>query len=186
MSILSRFPLMSNAALSSALLVSGDFAARQLRERKRSLPGAGLSSPVGDLRSLRLALAGGLQGLLLVPWLHVLQRLIPQKTMLALAAKVCLQSVVFGSAATTIAVAVPDLLSGKSLMVVSDRVTEQVPGLVLSGFVYWPLVHVLCFRLVPLRFQPAFQGAAGFCWAVYLSAQLAGSSAMEVSVSQPA
>ncbi len=63
------------------------------------------------------------------------------------------------------------LLRGQSEEFICQRIKEQSLPTWQRGITFWPFVHMLNFRFVPLMHQPVVSHTASICWQVILSSR---------------
>lgn len=49
------------------------------------------------------------------------------------------------------------------------KIRNDLPGAWLAGIGYWPLVDLLSYSVIPVKWIPLFVNAASFIWTIYLS-----------------
>jgi len=64
-----------------------------------------------------------------------------------------------------------NLMKGKSLADVKDKIAQDLPSTLIAGGLYWPVVHFFNFRFMPFDYRPFISSFAGAVWNIYISNQ---------------
>jgi len=79
-------------------------------------------------------------------------------------------AVLFGPSFTCIFFATILMQSGDfSLKNWLQKIRADLPGAWLAGIGYWPIVDLLSYSVVPVKWIPLFVNGASFIWTIYLS-----------------
>eukprot|EP00762_Andalucia_godoyi_P000134 ANDGO_02342.mRNA.1 Protein sym1 len=183
-----RYPIVVNAAVSAGLMSAGD-AIAQLSQMSQMSPLSALASTDTDAawwseirrrvdgidwnRNVRMGVAGGLMGPLGVVWFGAMERVLPGRSIPRIAAKVALNSAIFAPIGLSVVLGVPLLLQGRPIEDISRAIQNTLPGLWLTGGLFWPAVHAVNLALIPLPFRPAVLSLAGLGWNVHVCSTLA-------------
>mmetsp|Transcript_3758 Transcript_3758/g.8084 ORF Transcript_3758/g.8084 Transcript_3758/m.8084 type:complete len:113 (+) Transcript_3758:41-379(+) len=78
--------------------------------------------------------------------------------------------VLFGPSFTCIFFATILMQSGNfSLKTWGQKIRNDLPGAWLAGIGYWPIVDLLSYSIIPVKWIPLFINMASFIWTIYLS-----------------
>jgi protein Mpv17 len=50
-----------------------------------------------------------------------------------------------------------------------QKIKNDLPGAWLSGAAFWPLVDLISYSMIPIKFIPLFINGMSFVWTIYLS-----------------
>jgi len=112
-------------------------------------------------------------------WYEYIFKIFPGTSLVSTLLKTLLGQVIFGPIFTCIFFA-SALLQDKTFTVQKwvSQIKTDLPGVWVSGVGFWPLVDMVSYSLVPVRFIPLFINMASFVWTIYLS-MVANNSAKE-------
>ena len=103
-------------------------------------------------------------------WYSFIFHILPSTTLLSTIQKAILGQLIFGPIFTSIFFGA-GLLQSSSFTFNSwyRKVKIDLPVVWVKGLSYWPLVDIISFMLVPVRWIPLFVNVASFIWTIYLS-----------------
>mmetsp|Transcript_21879 Transcript_21879/g.60838 ORF Transcript_21879/g.60838 Transcript_21879/m.60838 type:complete len:294 (-) Transcript_21879:632-1513(-) len=103
-------------------------------------------------------------------WYEWIFRLLPATTLISTLHKAFWGQVLFGPSFTCIFFATILLQSGDfSLKNWWEKIRSDLPGAWLAGIGYWPIVDLLSYSVIPVKWIPLFVNVASFIWTIYLS-----------------
>eukprot|EP00536_Pseudo-nitzschia_multiseries_P009695 jgi/Psemu1/201371/e_gw1.278.56.1 len=103
-------------------------------------------------------------------WYEWIFRLLPATTLISTLHKAFWGQVLFGPSFTCIFFATILMQSGDfSLKNWWDKIRSDLPGAWLAGIGFWPIVDLLSYSIVPVKWIPLFVNMASFIWTIYLS-----------------
>lgn len=103
-------------------------------------------------------------------WYEWIFRLLPATTLASTLYKAFWGQVLFGPSFTCIFFATILIQSGDfSLKTWWQKIRSDLPGAWLAGVGYWPIVDLISFSIVPVKWIPLFINMASFIWTIYLS-----------------
>jgi len=103
-------------------------------------------------------------------WYEWIFAVLPGTSLVSTLQKAALGQVLFGPSFTCIFFATSLMQSG-SFTVGNwiQKIKKDLPGAFISGAGFWPLVDIISFSLVPVKFIPLFINFCSFVWTIYLS-----------------
>jgi hypothetical protein len=103
-------------------------------------------------------------------WYSFIFTILPSTTLLSTIQKAILGQLIFGPLFTCIFFAA-GLLQSSSFTFTSwiQKVIVDLPSVWVKGLSYWPIVDIISFMFVPVRWIPLFVNIASFIWTIYLS-----------------
>ena len=103
-------------------------------------------------------------------WYSFVFHILPSTTLLSTIQKAILGQLIFGPIFTSIFFGA-GLLQSSSFTFNSwyRKVKIDLPVVWVKGLSYWPIVDIVSFMLVPVRWIPLFVNVASFIWTIYLS-----------------
>jgi protein Mpv17 len=103
-------------------------------------------------------------------WYSFVFHILPSTTLLSTIQKAILGQLIFGPIFTSIFFGA-GLLQSSSFTFNSwyRKVKIDLPVVWVKGLSYWPIVDIISFMLVPVRWIPLFVNVASFIWTIYLS-----------------
>lgn len=103
-------------------------------------------------------------------WYEMIFYLLPGTGLISTLQKAFWGQVIFGPSFTCIFFAVGLLQSGTfSFGSLWAKIRSDLPGAWLAGVGFWPLIDVISFSLVPIKWIPLFINFASLIWTIYLS-----------------
>jgi protein Mpv17 len=103
-------------------------------------------------------------------WYELIFRVLPGTSLLSTLQKAFWGQVIFGPSFTCIFFATSLLQAGEfSLGSWWGKIRKDLPGAWLAGAGYWPLVDVISFSVIPVKWIPLFVNVCSLFWTVYLS-----------------
>mmetsp|Transcript_112970 Transcript_112970/g.231195 ORF Transcript_112970/g.231195 Transcript_112970/m.231195 type:complete len:295 (+) Transcript_112970:164-1048(+) len=103
-------------------------------------------------------------------WYEWIFKLLPAATLASTLYKAFWGQVLFGPSFTCIFFATILMQSGEfSLKNWWSKIRSDLPGAWLAGAGYWPIVDLLSYSVVPVKWIPLFVNMASFIWTIYLS-----------------
>jgi len=103
-------------------------------------------------------------------WYEWIFRLLPATTLASTLYKAFWGQVLFGPSFTCIFFATILMQSGNfSLKTWGQKIRNDLPGAWLAGIGYWPIVDLLSYSIIPVKWIPLFINMASFIWTIYLS-----------------
>ena len=126
-----------------------------------------------DLNMRRTVEMGGIRAIVVAPLLHFyfpwLFHFFPGKSYFQVLKRVAADQC-FGSPLNIVIVFVSSgILRGQSTDFIRQRIQDQWLPTWQRGITFWPFVHILNFRFVPVHNQPIVSHFASVCWQVVLS-----------------
>lgn len=153
-------PLLVNGVLGFIIAAAGDVAAQKYFED---------SHPLDTTRTAHM---GIIRMCVMAPFLSVyfpwLNRTVPGKTMPRVLARVALDQAVGSPVSITMIFAASSLLQGRPADLPA-RLQQQLLPTMQSGAMFWPFVHSLNFRFVPVHHQAMVAHVASVWWNAVLS-----------------
>ena len=103
-------------------------------------------------------------------WYSFIFTILPSTTLYSTIQKAILGQLIFGPIFTCIFFAA-GLLQSSSFTFTSwvQKVILDLPSVWVKGLSYWPIVDIISFMYVPVRWIPLFVNIASFIWTIYLS-----------------
>ena len=103
-------------------------------------------------------------------WYSFIFTILPSTTLYSTIQKAILGQLIFGPIFTCIFFAA-GLLQSSSFTFTSwvQKVILDLPSVWVKGLSYWPIVDIISFMFVPVRWIPLFVNIASFIWTIYLS-----------------
>jgi len=103
-------------------------------------------------------------------WYEAVFKFLPGTSLFPTMQKALLGQVIFGPVFTCIFFA-SSLLQDNIFTFKSwaAQIKKDLPAVWLSGLGYWPLVDMISYGLIPMKFIPLFINLASFVWTIYLS-----------------
>ncbi|VEU40542.1 unnamed protein product [Pseudo-nitzschia multistriata] len=103
-------------------------------------------------------------------WYEWIFKLLPGTTLASTLYKAFWGQVLFGPSFTCVFFATILMQSGNfSLQSWWQKIRSDLPGAWLAGAGYWPIVDLLSYSIVPVKWIPLFVNMASFIWTIYLS-----------------
>lgn len=164
---LDQRPILTKSYTAGLIFGLSDYIAQKIEQ-----PSDAEESPKLDLTRL---LASTLVGLLYFGpaahyWYEMIFRLLPGTSLLSTMYKAFWGQVIFGPSFTCIFFATSLMQSGQfSLRSWFQKIRSDLPGAWLAGVGFWPLVDVISYSLIPVKWIPLFINMCSLVWTVYLS-----------------
>jgi len=103
-------------------------------------------------------------------WYEIIFRLLPGSSLWSTLQKAFWGQVIFGPSFTCIFFATSLLQSGQfSLGAWGQKIKTNLPGAWLAGVGFWPLVDLISYSMIPVKWIPLFINMCSLVWTVYLS-----------------
>eukprot|EP00535_Pseudo-nitzschia_heimii_P004464 CAMPEP_0197173952 /NCGR_PEP_ID=MMETSP1423-20130617/680_1 /TAXON_ID=476441 /ORGANISM="Pseudo-nitzschia heimii, Strain UNC1101" /LENGTH=289 /DNA_ID=CAMNT_0042622827 /DNA_START=109 /DNA_END=978 /DNA_ORIENTATION=+ len=103
-------------------------------------------------------------------WYEWIFRLLPATTLLSTLHKAFWGQVLFGPSFTCIFFAASLIQSGDfSIQNWWEKICRDLPGAWIAGIGFWPIVDLLSYSVIPIKWIPLFINTASFIWTIYLS-----------------
>lgn len=103
-------------------------------------------------------------------WYEMIFYLLPGTSLISTLQKAFWGQVIFGPSFTCIFFAAGLLQSGTfSLANLWAKIRSDLPGAWLAGAGFWPLVDIISFSVVPIKWIPLFVNFCSMIWTIYLS-----------------
>ena len=103
-------------------------------------------------------------------WYDWIFHVLPGTSLVSTIQKAALGQMIFGPSFTCIFFATSLMQSGQfSLGNWVKKIKNDLPGAWVAGAGFWPLVDLVSFSLVPMKFIPLFINICSFVWTIYLS-----------------
>jgi protein Mpv17 len=103
-------------------------------------------------------------------WYDMIFKLLPGTGLLSTLYKAFWGQVIFGPSFTCIFFATSLLQAGTfSLGSWAEKIRKDLPGAWLAGAGFWPLVDVISYSVIPMKWIPLFVNMCSFVWTIYLS-----------------
>eukprot|EP00538_Stauroneis_constricta_P001029 CAMPEP_0119552428 /NCGR_PEP_ID=MMETSP1352-20130426/5436_1 /TAXON_ID=265584 /ORGANISM="Stauroneis constricta, Strain CCMP1120" /LENGTH=294 /DNA_ID=CAMNT_0007598669 /DNA_START=31 /DNA_END=915 /DNA_ORIENTATION=- len=157
-------PIFTKSATAGFIFALSDYLAQKIER----------SSKEAKLDWTRL-ISSGLVGLLYFGpaahyWYEIIFRLLPGTTLASTLAKAFWGQVIFGPSFTCIFFGVSLLQSGNfTLGNWWAKIRSDLPGAWLAGAGFWPLVDLISYSVVPIKWIPLFINMCSLVWTIYLS-----------------
>ncbi|KAK0551317.1 hypothetical protein OC861_002409 [Tilletia horrida] len=90
-------------------------------------------------------------------------------SLLALGKRVAIDQGLFAPFGLVMFVGSMGIMEGRSLSGIKDKFSEMYFPALLANWQLWPLVQLVNFRFVPLRYRVPFTSSVGVLWTLYLS-----------------
>lgn len=161
-------PILTKSYTAGLIFGLSDFFAQKI---ERSNDANGSAGDVDWIRTLASTLVGLLYfGPAAHYWYEWIFRLLPATTLVSTMHKAFWGQVLFGPSFTCIFFATILMQSGDfSLKNWGRKIRQDLPGAWLAGLGYWPIVDLLSYSVVPVKWIPLFVNMASFIWTIYLS-----------------
>lgn len=103
-------------------------------------------------------------------WYEWIFQVLPGTSLASTLQKAALGQMIFGPSFTCIFFATSLMQSGQfSLGNWAKKIKMDLPGAWLSGAGFWPLVDLISYSVVPVKYIPLFINLCSFVWTIYLS-----------------
>jgi len=103
-------------------------------------------------------------------WYEWIFSVLPGTSLFSTLQKAALGQVIFGPSFTCIFFASSLIQSGQfTVGNWVQKIKSDLPGAWLSGAAFWPLVDLISFSMIPIKFIPLFINGMSFVWTIYLS-----------------
>lgn len=159
-SAVAQRPLVTNATLGCVIASVGDVLCQRYMEERE------------EINWRRTAEMGVIRALVMAPFLHVyfplLAKTVPGTSMPRVLARVGLDQVLGSPISISLIFGAAAVLQGR-VDTLPTRLEEQMPATWRAGASYWPFVHAVNFRLVPVPHQALVAHVASVWWNAVLS-----------------
>lgn len=161
-------PILTKSYTAGLIFGLSDFFAQKI-ERSNDVNGS--SGAIDWIRTLASTLVGLLYfGPAAHYWYEWIFRLLPATTLVSTMHKAFWGQVLFGPSFTCIFFATILMQSGDfSLQNWGRKIRQDLPGAWLAGLGFWPIVDLLSYSVIPVKWIPLFVNVASFIWTIYLS-----------------
>lgn len=103
-------------------------------------------------------------------WYDWVFSILPSVSLVSTLQKAALGQLIFGPVFTCVFFGTSLMQSGTfSLRAWGKKIKTDLPSAWLSGTGFWPLVDLISFSIVPVKFIPLFVNFCSFVWTIYLS-----------------
>jgi len=103
-------------------------------------------------------------------WYEWIFSVLPGTSLVSTLQKAALGQVLFGPSFTCIFFASSLMQSGQfTIGNWVQKIKNDLPGAWLSGAAFWPLVDLISYSMIPIKFIPLFINGMSFVWTIYLS-----------------
>jgi hypothetical protein len=103
-------------------------------------------------------------------WYDWVFSILPSTSLVSTLQKAALGQLIFGPVFTCVFFATSLMQSGTfSVNTWTKKIKTDLPAAWLSGTGFWPLVDLISFSIVPVKFIPLFVNFCSFVWTIYLS-----------------
>ena len=144
-----------------------------------------VSQPTFNVDKLRAIEMGVIRALLITPvtqyWYTVLQWAFPGTTVIQIVCRVMLDQAIGSPVVISLVFLAKSILHAEPSTVV-DKVQGNLYNTWYCGLQYWPVMHFINFKFVPILYQPLYASIASLYWNAVLS-YFANKKPREVSVS---
>lgn len=180
---LDKFPIITKSVTAGVIFGLSDFLAQKIEQQNSSVRGdsknkkkkGGLEPTKSFSMDWTRLMASALVGLLYFGpaahyWYEAIFRLLPGTSLVSTLQKAFWGQVLFGPSFNCIFFATSLLQSGKfSLRNWGEKIRSDLPGAWLAGAGFWPLVDVISYSMVPVKWIPLFINFCSLVWTIYLS-----------------
>lgn len=103
-------------------------------------------------------------------WYEWIFSILPSTSLVSTLQKAILGQLIFGPSFTCIFFATSLMQAGQfNVKNWVLKIKRDLPGAWLSGVGFWPIVDLISFSLIPVKFIPLFINLCSFVWTIYLS-----------------
>jgi len=103
-------------------------------------------------------------------WYEWIFKVLPGTSLISTLQKAALGQVIFGPSFTCVFFATSLMQSGSfTLGNWLTKIKNDLPQAFISGAGFWPLVDLVSYSLIPIKFIPLFINMCSFVWTIYLS-----------------
>ena len=103
-------------------------------------------------------------------WYEMIFKLLPGTGLISTLEKAVLGQLIFGPSFTCIFFAVGLIQSNEfTFSKWFTKIKEDLPGAWLAGVGFWPLVDIISYSVIPVKWIPLFVNFASLIWTIYLS-----------------
>eukprot|EP00531_Pseudo-nitzschia_arenysensis_P004835 CAMPEP_0116126704 /NCGR_PEP_ID=MMETSP0329-20121206/6468_1 /TAXON_ID=697910 /ORGANISM="Pseudo-nitzschia arenysensis, Strain B593" /LENGTH=284 /DNA_ID=CAMNT_0003620793 /DNA_START=63 /DNA_END=917 /DNA_ORIENTATION=- len=161
-------PILTKSYTAGLIFGLSDFFAQKI---ERSNDANGASGQIDWIRTIASTLVGLLYfGPAAHYWYEWIFRLLPATTLVSTLHKAFWGQVLFGPSFTCIFFATILMQAGDfSMKNWGRKIRQDLPGAWLAGLGFWPIVDLLSYSVVPVKWIPLFVNMASFIWTIYLS-----------------
>jgi len=161
-------PIMTKSYTAGLIFGLSDYFAQKI---ERSNDANGASSQMDWVRTLASTLVGLLYfGPAAHYWYEWIFKLLPATTLVSTLYKAFWGQILFGPSFTCIFFATILMQSGDfTLKNWLQKIRSDLPGAWLAGIGFWPIVDLLSYSVIPVKWIPLFVNMASFIWTIYLS-----------------
>lgn len=162
---LDKFPIFTKSYTAGIVFALSDYIAQKIETPE------GTEKKMDKTRLLASTLVGFLYfGPAAHYWYEMIFALLPGSSMWSTLQKAFWGQVIFGPSFTCIFFATSLLQSGQfSLGSWWRKIKSDLPGAWIAGAGFWPLVDVVSYSMVPVKWIPLFINLCSLVWTVYLS-----------------
>ncbi len=162
---LDKFPIFTKSYTAGIIFGLSDYIAQKMEN------GPEKKSKLNGTRLVASALVGFLYfGPAAHYWYEIIFALLPGSSLWSTLQKAFWGQVIFGPSFTCIFFATSLLQSGQfSLKTWGQKIKSDLPGAWLAGAGFWPLVDLVSYSLIPVKWIPLFINMCSLVWTVYLS-----------------
>ncbi len=103
-------------------------------------------------------------------WYEWIFKVLPGTSLISTLQKAALGQIIFGPSFTCVFFATSLMQSGSfTLGNWFKKIKNDLPQAFISGAGFWPLVDLVSYSLIPIKFIPLFINMCSFVWTIYLS-----------------
>mmetsp|Transcript_17221 Transcript_17221/g.32593 ORF Transcript_17221/g.32593 Transcript_17221/m.32593 type:complete len:358 (-) Transcript_17221:66-1139(-) len=103
-------------------------------------------------------------------WYEWIFSVLPGASLVSTLQKAILGQILFGPSFTCIFFAASLIQAGQfNIQNWVQKIKRDLPGAWISGSAFWPLVDLISYSVIPVKFIPLFINLCSFIWTVYLS-----------------
>lgn len=164
---LDKFPILTKSYTAGLIFGLSDYIAQTIEKNPEDKKG----SKINITRLITSALVGLLYfGPAAHYWYEIIFALLPGSSLWSTLQKAFWGQVIFGPSFTCIFFATSLIQSGQfSLKAWGQKIKSDLPGAWLAGAGFWPLVDLVSYSMIPVKWIPLFINMCSLVWTVYLS-----------------
>ncbi len=165
---LDKFPIFTKSYTAGFIFGLSDYIAQTIENRSASNE---KKSKIDVTRLISTTLVGFLYfGPAAHYWYEMIFALLPGSSLWSTLQKAFWGQVIFGPSFTCIFFATSLLQSGQfSLQAWGKKIKSDLPGAWVAGVGFWPLVDLVSYSMIPVKWIPLFINMCSLVWTVYLS-----------------
>ncbi|XP_034183703.1 mitochondrial inner membrane protein MPV17 [Osmia lignaria lignaria] len=161
--LVTKYPLITQAAQAGTLMALGDQIAQNLVEQKK----------LKDLDFVRTAQFGGIGFFIAGPvtrtWYGLLDKYIGSKGGVVALKKVCCDQLIFAPIFIGVLLTIIGILQQNDLESLKMKLRDQYPDILKNNYKLWPTVQLINFYFIPLQYQVLIVQSVALLWNSYIS-----------------